>query len=88
MSNEPTPPECSFSQSASEQSSNGQPTPQTSSQFERMAEEQQPGLLREFIEFALENKKWWLIPIVLVLGLVALFIFITGAAGPFIYPLF
>lgn len=57
-------------------------------QFDQLAEEEQVGLVREFLDFALENKKWWLIPIMLVLLLVAAFIFISGTAGPFIYPLF
>jgi hypothetical protein len=57
-------------------------------QFDRLAEQRSSGLLRQLFEFAMENKKWWLIPIIVVLLLVAAFIFISGTAGPFIYPLF
>ena len=57
-------------------------------QFDQMADERDAWIVREFFDFALENKKWWLIPIMLVLLLVAVFIFISGTAGPFIYPLF
>src|SRR6056297_544525 len=65
-----------------------QPASSEADAFDRMADEAQLGVVREFVDFALENKKWWLLPIMLVLLLVAAFIFISGAAGPFIYPLF
>lgn len=59
------------------------------SEFEKAKEEKQDSLLREFVDFIFENKKWWLIPIFLVLFLFALMsvIMSTGAA-PFLYPLF
>lgn len=67
----------------------GEAKPANSSErFDRLAEQRGPGLLRQLFDFALENKKWWLIPIIIVLLLVAVFIFISGTAGPFIYPLF
>ncbi len=58
-------------------------------EFEQAGEQQQMSLAREFMLFITENKKWWLIPIVLVLGLVGLLVMLgsTGAA-PFIYTLF
>jgi len=57
--------------------------------FERAGEEQPLNLAQEFILFIRENKKWWLIPILLVFGLVGLLIMFgsTGAA-PFVYTLF
>lgn len=48
-------------------------------------------LVREFIQFLNENKKWWLLPIVLVLGLLCALIALTNLApplAPFIYTLF
>ncbi len=57
-------------------------------EFAQLAGTASPGLLRELLDFARENKKWWLLPIILVLLLVAGFLFVSGAAGPFIYPLF
>ena len=59
------------------------------SEFEKAKEEKQASLLREFVDFVLENKKWWLVPIFLVLFLFALIsvIMSTGAA-PFLYPFF
>jgi hypothetical protein len=58
--------------------------------FAQQAEEAPPGLVAEFVDFLLHNKKWWLTPIVLVLFLLGLLVFIggSGAAAPFIYSLF
>ena len=50
---------------------------------------QQQSLVREFIDFLSANKKWWLLPIILVLLAVAALIFLSGTvAAPFIYTLF
>ena len=57
--------------------------------FSQEAEKKRPSLFGEFLTFLRENKKWWLLPILLaflVLGLLVLFAS-TGAA-PFIYTLF
>ena len=57
--------------------------------FARQASQEQPGIVAEFVDFLLHNKKWWLTPIVLVLLLVAALVMLSGsAAAPFIYPLF
>ncbi|MEX0677175.1 MAG: DUF5989 family protein [Pirellulales bacterium] len=57
--------------------------------FEQMADEAQPGLVAEFIDFLAHNKKWWLLPILLVMGLLGvLAIFAGSGAAPFIYTLF
>jgi hypothetical protein len=57
--------------------------------FERLGKESHPSLVREFVVFLLENKKWWLLPIVIMVGLVSVLVGLssTGAA-PFIYTLF
>ena len=58
-------------------------------QFEQMAEEAQPSLAVEFIDFLKHNKKWWLLPILLVVGLVGMLAMFAGSgAAPFIYTLF
>ena len=58
-------------------------------EFEQLGEEEQLSLVSEFILFIRENKAWWMIPIVLVLGLVgALVALSTTGAAPFIYTLF
>jgi hypothetical protein len=61
--------------------------PETS--FEREAEQPQGGLLAEYKDFLLHNKKWWLIPIVIALLLVGVLVILgSTAAAPFIYTLF
>ena len=51
--------------------------------------QQQQGLVAEFIEFLLHNKKWWLIPIFLIMFLMTLLAFLTASpVAPFIYTLF
>jgi len=57
--------------------------------FSRQASTPAPGLVREFIDFARQNKKWWLLPLVLVLLMFgALLVFSSSVAAPFIYTLF
>ena len=47
------------------------------------------GLVREFVDFLRENKKWWLTPIVIVLLLVSVLAVLSlSPAAPFIYTLF
>jgi Family of unknown function (DUF5989) len=47
---------------------------------------QSPSLPREFLEFLRYNKKWWLLPILLVLLVFGVLIFLSGTgAAPFIY---
>ncbi len=59
------------------------------SQFESLAQEPEPGLLREFGWFLIENKAWWMVPILVVLGLLtALAWLMSTGAAPFTYPLF
>lgn len=59
-------------------------------EFQRAAEEpQRGGLIRELWGFLNENKKWWLLPILLTLLVLGLLIFLSStAAAPFIYTLF
>ena len=57
-------------------------------EFAEAREGKQLSLPAEFWLFILENKKWWLIPILLVLGLVGLLVvFGSTGAAPFIYTL-
>jgi hypothetical protein len=64
------------------------PEKSDSEDFAKQAEEPQIGLVAEFVEFVVHNKKWWLTPIILVLILFGLFMVLGNAAAPFIYPLF
>ncbi len=64
-------------------------TDETVADFERQAEEATPGLIADFWDFLLHNKKWWLTPIIIVILLVSGLVWLTGSAvAPFIYPMF
>ncbi len=57
--------------------------------FRDLTHEAEPGLLVELFAFLKHNRKWWLLPIVVVLLLVGGLIFLSGTAvAPFIYTLF
>jgi len=59
------------------------------SEFERAAQDKRIGLIAEFAGFLADNKKWWLLPIIItVLILGALVILGGSGAAPFIYTLF
>lgn len=57
--------------------------------FVEASEDKQTGLISEFIEFIKINKKYWLIPLLIILLLMGLLILSTGSIfAPFIYTLF
>ena len=57
--------------------------------FSAQANEGRSSLVGEFTDFLKENKKWWLLPIIVsVLGLGVLVMLGGSAAAPFIYTLF
>jgi Family of unknown function (DUF5989) len=59
------------------------------SEFSRAASERPTTFVGEFWQFVRHNKKWWLIPIIVTLLLVALLILFAGTgAAPFVYTLF
>jgi formate hydrogenlyase subunit 4 len=45
-------------------------------------------LFREFTRFARENKVYWIIPLILVLGMIALVVVAGQSATPLLYTLF
>ena len=60
-----------------------------SNSFEQAASEKQVSLAREIVEMLSHNKKYWMVPILIVLLLFgALLILSTTSAAPFIYTLF
>jgi hypothetical protein len=63
------------------------PTPD---EFDRIARElPEPGLVGEFAAFLRRSGKWWLLPVLIVLGLFGLLVVLAGSgAAPFIYTLF
>ena len=57
--------------------------------FEKASQEKQDNLLYEFLGFLKQTKKFWLLPLILVmLALAALLVLSSTAAAPFIYTLF
>lgn len=42
----------------------------------------------EILQFARQNKVYWIVPFVLILGLVILLVVTSQGAAPFIYTLF
>ncbi len=45
-------------------------------------------LMREMVRFALANKAYWLIPLMLVLGIAAVVMVASQGAAPLIYTLY
>jgi hypothetical protein len=61
----------------------------TRERFEVRAAQPGKGLISEFWEFFRTNKKWWMIPIVSVLLILAGLVLLGGTAlAPFIYTMF
>ena len=57
--------------------------------FKQLSKEKRSSLVGEFWEFLKHNKKWWLLPIIVILlGLGLLVLLSSSAIAPFIYPLF
>lgn len=63
--------------------------PDSKNKFEQEGDSTPQTLVQEFAQFIVENKKWWMIPILLSFALIGLLVVLssTGAA-PFIYTLF
>ncbi len=58
-------------------------------EFEQLSQQKRTTLMGEFIEFLKHNKKWWLLPIILILLAMGLLVFLSSSAiALFIYPLF
>lgn len=57
--------------------------------FTKQSEMASPGLVREVWDLLRYNKKWWLIPIIVILLVAGLIVALGGTVfAPFIYPLF
>lgn len=58
-------------------------------EFEQAGMDKELSLVQEFMVFVVQERKWWLTPVLLALGVVGLMVVLgsTGAA-PFIYTLF
>jgi len=65
------------------------PHKQKLAEFQQMATQGQPGLVREFWDFLRYNKKWWLLPILLAILAIGALVFMAGSGmAPFIYTVF
>jgi hypothetical protein len=64
-------------------------TPEDNHSFLEATKQAQGGLISEFVGFMRDNAKWWLIPFLVVFGLLGLLL-LAGATGaaPFIYTMF
>lgn len=62
--------------------------PRDTDSFAAQAEGRQTGILSEFWQFLRQNRKFWLIPILVILALFALLLLSSPAVAPFIYTLF
>ena len=59
------------------------------SEFEKAGDDSEANFFSDLWQFLRTNKKWWLIPILVVLlGLAALALLSGSAVTPFIYTLF
>jgi len=59
------------------------------SEFESAGREKNAGIVGEFVAMLKQNKKFWLLPIIIALLLVGVIIVLgSTAAAPFIYTLF
>jgi hypothetical protein len=64
-------------------------TDQPGNEFESAARQAPATLLGEFWAFLRQNKKWWLLPILLVLLVLGILVVLsTTAIAPFIYTLY
>ena len=69
--------------------SNEKDRSKSAEEMDQLAQEAAPGIIREFVDFLLQNKKWWLTPIIISLLLIGALILLSGTvAAPFIYTLF
>jgi hypothetical protein len=63
--------------------------PEKPNRLEDLKTPSRKSLVSEFWYFLMQNKKWWLLPILLLMGLMGLLVLLSGTgAAPFIYTLF
>ena len=62
--------------------------PDTGRQFAREAEQDPPGLLKEYWHFLCHSKKWYMIPTIVLLLLLGLLVALSASGlMPFIYAI-
>ena len=69
--------------------SNDSPDKNTDDFMDAASHDKERGLVAEFIGFMAENKKWWLMPVIVFMLSAGALVFLAGSgAAPFIYTLF
>ncbi|HEX9047355.1 MAG TPA: DUF5989 family protein [Verrucomicrobiae bacterium] len=64
-------------------------TKDAKNRFEAASRAEQPGFVREVFQMLRHNKKYWLIPVILILLALGALVLLSGTAvAPFIYTLF
>ena len=67
----------------------GNPENESDDDLEALANEKARGIVGELVDFLRDNKKWWMIPIIVALLLIGVLILLGGTAvAPFIYSIF
>lgn len=57
--------------------------------FEEIASSGRKGVAGEFVDYLRHSKKWWMLPILIVMGGVGILVLLAGTpVAPFIYTLF
>lgn len=73
----------------SAETDNHEPSGGGADAFNAAANEKRTSLVSEFIGFMAENKKWWLLPILMTMLMAGALVLLGGTgAAPFIYTLF
>jgi hypothetical protein len=57
-------------------------------EFEKASREKPVGIVREFLQFLGTNKKWWLLPIIVVLVVCSLLAVVAATLAPYIYTFY
>lgn len=69
--------------------SNPDKSPQSTNEFARQGEKQRGSLIAEFIHMVKSNRKWWLLPLILVLAAFGVMMVLSSSGiAPFIYTVF
>lgn len=64
-------------------------TPRVPNDFERAAEKGGTSAFRDWLDYLKRSGKWWLLPVLIILALVAALAFLAATpAAPFVYTLF
>jgi hypothetical protein len=66
-----------------------EPADGSGTEFESLAAARRSTVLGEVWRFAMQTRKWWMVPLVVILLCIGVIIILGGtAAAPFIYTLF